>query len=54
MTMNILHASVARSAVPGGALSLKKIGLGVIVGFTVKGLITAALLVMTLFEFIGN
>lgn len=35
-----------------GVLSLKKVGMGVIIGFTVKGLITTALLVITLFEFI--
>jgi hypothetical protein len=50
--MNILQASSARSSAPGGALSLKKLGLGVIVGFTLKGLITAMLLAITLFEFI--
>ena len=41
-------------AIEGGAIKLKTLGIGVIVGFTIKGLITTALMVMVMLEFVHN
>jgi len=50
--MNTWQESSAHSGGSDGAAHWKKLGLGVIVGFTLKGLITAFLLAITLSEFI--
>ena len=50
--MNRLHAPTESTLTPEGAIKLKTFGVGVLVGFTIKGLITTALMVMVMFEFI--
>ncbi len=50
--MNRLDAPTDSTLTPEGAIKLKTFGVGVLVGFTIKGLITTALMVMVMFEFI--
>ena len=55
--MNRLQAPLDRpltaaGAMDGGMIKLKTLGVGVIVGFTIKGLITTALMVMVMLEFV--
>jgi hypothetical protein len=51
--MNILRVSPAHAATTSnGTANWKKLGAGVILGFMLKGLVTALLLAITLSEFI--
>jgi hypothetical protein len=50
--MNTWQEPSAHTGVADGAAHWKKLGLGVIISFTLKGLITAFLLAITLSEFI--
>lgn len=50
--MSVFHLPPARTAASQGGGGWKKLGLGVILGFTLKGLITAFLLAITLSEFV--
>ena len=52
MNMNALHVSQADAAVSSRAARWKKLGIGMVLAFTLKGLITTSLLVITLLEFI--
>ena len=51
--MNVVHGQSSHVApAADGIAPLKRLGIGVILGFTLKGLITASLLVITLLEFV--
>ena len=50
--MNVFHLPPARTAASQECAGWKKLGIGVIIGFTLKGLVTAFLLAITLSEFI--
>ena len=50
--MNVFHLPPVRTAVSQEGAGWKKLGIGVMLGFTLKGLITAFLLAITLSEFI--
>jgi len=52
LNMNILPVPPAHAGATDGEMRWKKLGIGVILGFTLKGLITAFLLAITLSEFI--
>ena len=50
--MNRLQAPMDRLLADGRAGNLKTFGVGVLIGFTIKGLITTALMVMFMLEFV--
>jgi len=50
--MNALHVSQADATVSSRTARWKKLGIGVILAFTLKGLITTSLLAIVLLEFV--
>ncbi len=51
MNMNVLHLPPAADASSGRTARWKKLGIGVILAFTLKGIITASMLAIILLEF---
>lgn len=50
--MNVLHVIPVNAALSSGAALWKKLGMGVVLAFTLKGIVTGSMLAIMLLEFI--
>lgn len=49
--MNVLHLPPDNAALSNGTARWKKLGIGVVIAFTLKGIVTGSMLAIMLLEF---